>query len=245
MVRQTGHREGEWLAETGAYQELAAGLQGRIPTLRAADSKGLRLLISAVPGVHPTARDQAATHKAGRLLRMIHEAQPDKAPEVPLGQRAAERLEARLARHPSTLFNEAERDFIWDRTLQIGSIAHRPLVPCHGDYMPNNWLVGDAGTLRVIDFGHARWHVPAFDLTRLYFEPWWNKPQLAAAFLRGYGRALDKDEQTFIRLNLVTNAVTRLCEGSARGSIERESFGRKRLHQLMAGATIFPSDVSE
>jgi len=231
-------REFDWIVETSAYENLRGALGGRIPTLRAADADLLTLLISAVAGVHPSPYDLAANRKAGRVLRMIHESQPGKPGAVPLGQRTSQRLAAILARNPPGLFSEEEKAFIWERTRKMARVAHPPEVPCHGDYMSYNWLVGQAGTLRVIDFGHARWHVPAFDLTRLYFGPWWNRPHLALAFLRGYGRTLDRDELQFIRLHLVTNAVNRVCDGHARRATDQESFGRERLRQLMTGQTI-------
>lgn len=104
--------------------------------------------------------------------------------------------------------------------------------------MPYNWLLDDTGTLRIIDFGHVRWHVPAYDLTRLYFGPWWNRPHLATVFLQGYGRILQRDEQEFIQLHLAMNAANRVRDGRAQQSMEKEQFGRRRLRQLMNGHTI-------
>jgi Ser/Thr protein kinase RdoA (MazF antagonist) len=150
---------------------------------------------------------------------------------------AARRLEAVVAEFPDLLTTE-ELNFARDRTREIAMLPPWPRVPCHGDYKPTNWLVDAAGVLRVVDFGLARWHVPAFDLTRLCLGPWWGRPQLASAFLEGYGRALTEEEEQYLKLILVSHAVIAIRYGKAQRFSDREEFGRTRLSELMSGKTV-------
>lgn len=228
----------DWNSEMRAYRNWTPALGDSAPTLQAANADLRTLLLSAVSGAHPSPGDRAANRKAGRVLRMLHQSQAGRPSPAPLEQRASKRLEALLARHGSELFSDEEMMFAREETRRMASLQYPAQVPCHGDFMPYNWLVDGSGTLRVIDFGRARWHVPPFDFTRLYFGPWWERPNLAIAFLRGYGRALDRKEQEFIQLHLVTNAVVRMNQGHTFKSRNMLSLGRERLHQLMAGHSI-------
>lgn len=134
-----------------------------------------------------------------------------------------QRLEAVLARDPQ-LFTAAQMRFTRERTSEMASLPTRVRVPCHGDYKPHNWIVDEDGTLRVVDFAEARWHVPAYDFTRLYFGRWWQKPDIAKAVFEGYGRTLDEDEFHFLRLRMALNAVIATWYGRSQQSSKLESF---------------------
>ncbi|MCO1339925.1 aminoglycoside phosphotransferase [Kocuria polaris] len=70
----------------------------------------------------------------------------------------------------------------------LGRHPARPalLVPTHGDWHPRNWLLDD-GRLRVIDFGRFDFRPAATDLCRLATQQWRDRPDLADAFVSGYG----------------------------------------------------------
>lgn len=85
----------------------------------------------------------------------------------------------------------------------IAGHDHPPvtLVPTHGDWHPRNWLV-HAGVLAAIDLGRAELRPAATDLARLAQREWDGRPDLEAAFLRGYGgdpRDLDGWQRILIR----------------------------------------------
>lgn len=223
-----------WQNEVRAYRSWTSAIEGQAPTLLAANAKLLTLLLSAVPGEQAKPLDPASHREAGRVLRGLHEARPERTGGPHLWERASRRLEAVFARDPE-LFSAAEMRFAREQTREMASLQPRSRVPCHGDYKPHNWIVDEEGRLRVIDFAEARWHCPAFDFTRLYFGRWWKHPHLAAAFFEGYGRKLDEDERRFLRLHMVSNAVITTWYGHAHQSSRQESFGRQRLCDLMAG----------
>ena len=236
FVKQA-HLHRHWASEARAYRNWTPDLPGRTPILRAANERFSALLLSAVPGHHPDQFDGAAHREAGRVLRMLHESRPARSGGQPADERVSRRLEAMLARTPD-LFTEQEVQFARLRVKEMGCLSPGRRVPCHGDYKPRNWVVDPTGPLRVIDFGESRWHLPAFDLTRLYLGVWWSRPDLARAFLKGYGRALSEDEEEFIRLHLVLNAMVATWYGHTRGSAEMKSFGKTRLRQLVEGHTV-------
>ena len=71
-------------------------------------------------------------------------------------------------------------------------------MPCHLDFQPRNWVIDQTGTVRLIDFGHARFDLPVRNLVRLHFRTWATRPDLRAAFLAGYGHDLTCWEQDMI-----------------------------------------------
>jgi aminoglycoside phosphotransferase len=230
QVRQERH----WTAERRAYRNWTLALRGRTPRLLAANRPMQSLLLSSVPGSQPHLFDLVAHREAGHVLRMIHESRPPRRGGPPVGVRVAQKLEFTLSR-TSGLLRDDETRFAREQAGQLGSSPLRDRVPCHGDYRPHNWIVDDDGVLRVIDFGEARWHVPVFDLTRLSFGVWWDRPDLYAAFLEGYGREPDDAERHFVRLHLVITGVVAIAYAREHGLGAREAFARERLRQLMEG----------
>ena len=228
------HTARHWRAEVHAYREWVPALAGFVPTLRAAEASIQALLISAVPGHSPHAADVRANRQAGALLRRLHEASPPRRQEAADRDRSAVRLQQLLTWNPGLLSSEEEA-FARDSADRIKALPLVDKVPCHGDYKPHNWLVDSTGTLRIIDFGEARWGEAAFDLSKSFFGAWWRRPDLAAAFLDGYGRPLRADELAFIQLHMATAAVSEIAFGHNRGRLHHVAHGRSRLADLMAG----------
>lgn len=67
------------------------------------------------------------------------------------------------------------------------------LTPCHLDFMPRNLIRDADGTVRVIDFEHARYDLPARDLVRLATRIWPRRPDLQQAFCDTYGTLSELD----------------------------------------------------
>jgi Ser/Thr protein kinase RdoA (MazF antagonist) len=223
-----------WRFEVRAYRRWVPALGDLAPTLKAVDRDSRLLLLGAVPGVNPSAADMAAHRQAGVLLRRLHEVEPGRE-QRPGDQRNANGPLHALLKDVPGLLSEEQEQFARHHLAQLGSLPPAPMVPCHGDYNTHNWLVDASGTLRVVDFGNARWQIPALEFARLYFGPWWYRPNLAEAFFEGYGRRPADRELEFVRHRLVVRAVQTIAFGLRRSSQRHLDFGRSRLDELMAG----------
>jgi Ser/Thr protein kinase RdoA (MazF antagonist) len=230
----------EWSAEHHAYQHWVPALAGAAPVLRAADP-GLRaLLVSEVPGSHPSTAHPRTYQQAGSLLRRLHAAAPPR--ERPASDReAAQQRLHRLLDEAGDLLTRPERAFVRGRGVVLAELPLGTTVPCHGDFRTHNWLVDDAGTLRVIDFGKARWEQPAWDLAKLFLRPWWRRPRLARAFLRGYGRELHPEEEEYVEARMAVDALSHVAFGARRGSPRHVRFGRSRISDLLEGHRVVPT----
>jgi Ser/Thr protein kinase RdoA (MazF antagonist) len=223
-----------WRFEVRAYRRWVPALGDLAPTLKAANRDSRLLLLGAVPGVTPSATDMAAHRQAGALLRRLHEVEPAREQRPGDRRNANGPLRALLQDVPG-LLSEEQAEFARHRLTQLESLPPAPMVPCHGDYNTHNWLVDATETLRVIDFGNARWQIPALEFARLYFGPWWYRPNLAEAFFEGYGRRPTDHELEFVRHRVVVRAVQSIAFGLRRSSQRHLDFGRSRLDELMAG----------
>lgn len=223
----------EWRGEFRAYRHWVPQLGDAAPSLKASDS-GLRtLLVSAVPGEEPKLTDPRSHRQAGRLLRLFHEAAPARCPGT--SGRPVLPVRLRRAADSSSVLTAEERDFVQHSIEGLQSLPQQEEVPCHGDFLPHNWLVDATGDVRVIDFGNAKWATAAHDLTKLCFGPWWQRPDLAAAFFGGYGRALTATEQQYLQHHLSVDALREIVFGHQQGSSRHLDHGRSRLAALRNG----------
>lgn len=227
-------RLGQWAREVRAYRNWVPALGDRAPRLKSADKRLQSLVISAVPGGRGPLFDPELHRTAGQLLSLFHHSQSPRPAPDEFGGRMLDQLDAWLAR-AGGLFTDAEVGFARSQARGLSEFPNLLHIASHGDYRPNNWLVGDDGIVRVIDFGNSCWHFRAFDLSRLHYGPWWGRPRLAEAFLDGYGHPLTDDDLDFIRLHLATRAVVAAVWGRLHGVPSAEQRGRQRLSQLMAG----------
>ncbi|CAN5173255.1 hypothetical protein BH18ACT9_BH18ACT9_05070 [soil metagenome] len=225
----------QWAGEVRAYRHWVPALGDHAPTMKACD-EGLRaIVLSTAPGRPVTEDDPAAHRRAGQLLRRLHSSRPERPVTDHVHVRARRRLEWELSSGFAGMLSEAEIRFAQDQVERMGGLRFAAQVPCHGDFGPHNWLVDEAGVVRVIDFADSRWHVPGFDFTRLYHRAWWERTDLGDAFFEGYGRQPTSDEQEFVRLHLVINAVTSVRWGHKNHDAELLTLGHDRLGALMAG----------
>lgn len=224
----------EWRAEVHAYQHWVPAIDGHAPALLAAEEALHLLLLSEVPGEHPSAARPAVNRRAGALLRRLHQAHPPQE-QLPCDRdREAARVE-RLLVEARELLGPQEVAFVRAQADRLAVLSAGPKVPCHGDYRQHNWLLDATNTLRVIDFGKARWELAAWDMAKLFFRPWWRRPQLASAFFDGYGRPLTAEEAEFIQRRMAIDALSQAAFGAKRRSERHVQFGRSRLTELMAG----------
>lgn len=223
----------EWRGESRAYRHWVPKLGDAAPTLKAGNAELRTLLVSAVPGEEPKPTHSRSHREAGRLLRLFHEAAPARSPGTSGRPVLPERL--RRAASSSSILTADERNFVQREMTSLQSLPQQEEVPCHADYLPHNWLVDDTGTLRVIDFGNARWATAVHDLTKLCFGPWWRRPDLTAAFFEGYGRSLTPTERQFLQHYLSVDALREIMFGHQHGSTLHLDHGRSRLADLMNG----------
>lgn len=121
-------REFDWKCEANAYHNWLSAMGCCTPTLRAADARLRSLLISAVPGDHPSPQDSSVNRKAGRVLKMLHQSQPARPGDIRLEERVARRLEAMPAQNRLGLFTAEEKEFLREQTRQIAALQQRPEV---------------------------------------------------------------------------------------------------------------------
>jgi hypothetical protein len=145
-----------------------------------------------------------------------------------------EEFEAWAAR-AEHLLSPRELSFVREQVRTLDELGPRVRVPCHHDYSPRNWLV-DAGRVGVIDFDLARWEDWVNDLWRLRFGVWWDRPDLQAAFLDGYGRELDGDDVEVLRRCGALAAVATVAWAHENDDRAFERAGRENLTRLMAGS---------
>jgi hypothetical protein len=218
--------------EVHAYQHWAPALGIRAPRLVATDPQTMTILLTALPG-HPShdGGDLPAHHQqAGALLRLLHDAEPAQ----PL--RGFQKwLTSRISwwHQQSAALLAAEDKHVIDQHLAaLQALAVPSGGPGHFDFQPRNWLVDQAGTLRVIDFEHARIGLQARDFTRLHFRRWASRPRLREAFFDGYRRCLTAAEQQTVVNCGAIDALTALARGTQVGDASLIAHGRATLARL-------------
>lgn len=217
--------------EVHAYRCWAPALGASAPRLVAADPKTLAILVTALPG-HPCrgTGDVRAHRQAGALLRLLHDTEKPR----PLDG-FQEWLATRVwwwREQSRSLLTAGDRQIIDHHLTALRALGTPDGGPCHLDYQPRNWLVDQAGTLRVIDFEHARVGLRARDFVRLWFRYWPSRPDLREAFFDGYGRPLTGQEHQAVRHCGAIDALTALARGTQTGDTAMIAHGRATLRQL-------------
>jgi Ser/Thr protein kinase RdoA (MazF antagonist) len=233
ILKRAGQRD-EWRAEDRAYRHWVPAMRDRAPTMLASDADLLTLLVGELTGRRADPRDRSTSRRAGRALRGLHDAVPPRPEPDRAREHTAERV-ARLLHRSAEVWTPRDTSFLREQHARLQRLPRGMQVPCHGDYGAHNWVVDHDGTLRIIDFGTSRWQVPAWDLAKLFMRPWWGRPRLASAFLRGYGRLLTPAEAEFVEARLAIDALAHATFGYVRGSERHVRFARARIDALQAG----------
>jgi hypothetical protein len=200
--------------EVHAYQQWTPALGQRAAQLVAFSSQATTIVITALPGVaNHSASDTIDVHRqAGALLRAFHAAAEPRA--LP-GYRS---WLAGRAHYWATNARELLSGHDWEIiSTHLDALAAYDIqkgTACHLDFQPRNWLLDRAGTVRLIDFEHARFDLPVRDLVRLHFRIWATRPDLRTAFFAGYGRDLTRTEEQMIWHLGALDALTALGRGN-------------------------------
>lgn len=150
-------REKKYRQELTAYREWVPALADAAPMLHSVHHDLHLLLLNALDGRivqgTPAEHDADVHHRIGTLTRLLHGS------TVPLpvprfAEHLAHRLEGYVVRGRALLSRD-EIDFARGRVAALAGLPPVGTVPCHLDNHPRNWLLGDDGVVRMIDFGHA------------------------------------------------------------------------------------------
>jgi Ser/Thr protein kinase RdoA (MazF antagonist) len=197
-------------------------------------------VVSGLPGqialnLRLAAADEREMHRqAGELLRRLHNAAPAEPGGCGLG-RAVQRVDEHLSR-ARALLASSEITLVRRCTAELPSLAPElPALPTHGDAQLRNWLWNQATRqLAMIDFERAETGPAVRDLVRLEYGPWDQRPDLRAAFLDGYGRALTHAEEQALPRLAALDALSGLHWGTLNDDREvicraRRTFARLRI----------------
>jgi Ser/Thr protein kinase RdoA (MazF antagonist) len=210
--------------EVYAYQTWVPALGARAPRLLAITDDPSAIIITAVPGVPLNQRrlapeaEQDAYRQAGRLLKTLHAAGPPRL-EPDWTTWLAERAEYWIHQAGDRITPSCRAE-VRAHMRALQDLAQLPAVPCHLDLMPRNMIHGDDGVVRLIDFEHSRYDLPARDLVRLATRVWPRHPDLRASFLNGYGQLGRVDHEVLEHYSYL-DALTTLCaNGVKRGDVQ-------------------------
>ncbi|PCC71410.1 Ser/Thr protein kinase RdoA involved in Cpx stress response, MazF antagonist [Nannocystis exedens] len=227
----------EWLPALARAPLEVGPLRLDVPALLACDPPTRTLALTAAPGerlslgTHDPALVPAAHAAAGRFLRALHELPVADDDPLPLVDAVAARQDEWHAR-ARDLLTPAERDALQRLAARRDAFAGARRVPCHRDFTPDNWLLAADG-LHVLDFEHARLDAPEADLVKLHADVWPDRPDLAEAFLAGYG-PLTPDATARLDVLLALHAVATLAWAERHADPAFEALGRRALAVALA-----------
>ncbi|MGH3614340.1 MAG: phosphotransferase enzyme family protein [Pseudonocardia sp.] len=200
--------------ERHAYHRWVPALGERAPRLLVEIDDPPAIIVTALPGGpvaefdSPSKVEQEIFGQAGALLSAWHRAEP--ARDTPnMTAWLADRGERWLAL-AEPILPTRERADIRAHLRDLAALGSLPAVPCHLDFTPHNLLYDPDGTVRIIDFEHARYDLAARDLVRLTDRIWRQRRDLQDAFLARYGALSELDRHVIehcTRLDALTCAV--------------------------------------
>ncbi|MEU1396150.1 aminoglycoside phosphotransferase family protein [Micromonospora zamorensis] len=178
--------------EVHAYLTWVPALGDKVPRLLATTDDPPAIVITAVAGAPLTERqldletEQSVYRQAGQLLKTLHAAGPPRL-EPDWTVWLADRAEYWIHRAGDRI-TAARTAELRAHMRDLRDLAPLPALPCHLDFMPRNMIYGDDGVVRLIDFEHSRYDLPARDFVRLATRVWPHRPDLRASFLDVYGQ---------------------------------------------------------
>lgn len=200
--------------EVHAYRTWVLALGDRAPHLLAATDDPPAIIASVVSGVPLNQRqlspeaEQDAYRQAGRILKTLHDAGPPRL-EPDWTAWLAGRAEYWIHQAGDRI-TPSYRAEVRAQMRALQDLAPLPALPCHLDFMPRNMIHGDDGIIRLIDFEHSRYDLPARDLVRLATRVWHLRPDLRDSFIDEYGQLTATDNQV-IEHCACFDALTRSC----------------------------------
>jgi hypothetical protein len=226
--------EQQFRQETTAYRDWVPCLAGKAPVLVADDPVSRTMLMTREPGTVNLSAGPSAHRLAGALLRRLHCA-ADGWTDAEYAERMRERLDDGLRRGVG-LFERRDVDFVRSQVRSLAGLPAPAQVPTHQDNQPRNWLLDDAGEVRLIDFGLSRRDVWVKDLLRLHAWDWQHDAELRTAFMEGYGRTLHEDDRQLIRVIGALTAIMTVLWAHEHGAGDFAARGWRALEVARAEA---------
>jgi Ser/Thr protein kinase RdoA (MazF antagonist) len=221
-------------AEVHAYEWWTARLSGEAARLMASSASLGALLVSRLDGqpcTHPT--PEVCWHAGRALARLQAAVIPRAFGSDSFATVVTADVLYWLALGADVL-TSAETAVASEAVSDLDGCEPVSRVPCHGDFVPGNWLVADDGRwVGVVDFEHSRYDAPEADLAFLWDGAIANLPQHQAQLLRGYG-GLDEPGRRRLSALRVVAAVARVVGGSHAGNTRVEASGRRALRRRIA-----------
>jgi aminoglycoside/choline kinase family phosphotransferase len=222
--------------EVAAYEGWVPSLGPAAPELLFVDPDEQVIFLSRVPG-RPAkelsldrAAEQALHRRAGELLAAFHAAA-----NLGLCNNHAEgerdRLEDWVVRARPGVLGPSQIEIARHHVDALGGLGDPPAVPTHRDWQPRNWLL-DRGDVYIIDFELARRGPWLEDIQRLWWAEWWNRPDLARAFLTAYGRDLDETDLAYLMGISAIAGISTIVWADEHGDNAFADHGRQILDRL-------------
>lgn len=228
------HHEWAYRRELSALIDWAPAMgEGRAPRLRAWDDATQTLVMTRLPGVVGGVGTADGHRQAGQLIARLHALGPQGEIEN-YATTMHRQLDDWLRRVPEVLAVD-EVDFVSHRIDELSSLPAPVTAPTHNDYQPRNWLLDDAGVVRVFDFGRAKIDMFLRDFERMWFAEWTDHPDLRRAFFAGYGRQLD--EVSLITVRGAYQAASTILWAREHADPDFEQHGRRMLGRLRRDRT--------
>lgn len=222
-------------AHDGATESLIR--RGLAAALRYADRNERVMVLDHLPGAladgSESAFDPGIHRQAGAALALLHAGSTRLDSEYE--QRVTDRTLAWLD-GPHRIDGCTQREIRRVLTALRGGTVRT--VPTHGDWQPRNWVV-DQGTLRVIDFGRFAFRPASTDFCRLTAQQWRDRPDLADAFIDGYGS--DPREDPLWPVEQLREAVGTAAYAYQIGDCDFEAQGHRMLSEALRALGDQPS----
>ncbi|MGW7381495.1 aminoglycoside phosphotransferase family protein [Streptomyces sp. NPDC054794] len=215
------------------------------PQLRASSAEHLALLLTAVPGTPldsltlAPAEELRAHRRGGALLALLHAAGDLSGPHRARAERALQAAADSADRHlrqAGDRLTPAEHRLVRDLAERLRDLPALPLAFIHGDARSRNLLWSRRpGRAAWVDFERSRFATAVQDFVPMSCGIWAERPDLRAAWFRGYGRDLLPEEQQALKGLAALDAVSCLVRGPAHDDPALTVRGRRTLDRLMAG----------
>lgn len=217
--------------EIDAYRFLGDRFAGRIPRFVHGDVESRILLLDYLEGDLAQGTDAewdpAVYEQAGRFLAEL---------QIPgaVSDSYLSDLIAKAGRYLDAADGMIPDDHARALRTRLEAITAAPvrLSFTHGDWQARNWLVHE-GELRVIDFGRGEQRHGTHDLVRLETQQFLSKPELRAAFYRGFGGEPVGGDARWLAVEELFAAVATVPWARQFGDPGFEEHGREMIRRIV------------
>ncbi|MFJ7591784.1 phosphotransferase [Streptomyces sp. NPDC097617] len=221
--------------EVAAYRAWVPVLGRGAPHLVAVDTAARAVVITALAGRSPhgtvlgAAAEVRLHRELGRLASALHHCTPER----PAGLPAATGSVKRHLEEARPYLAEGDEELVLALARTYEDLPRPVLVPTHGDLQYRNVLLADDGEVTLFDFERSQYATATRDMVRLG-DTWTGRPDLRAAFLDGYGRALTPTEELRQDCESAFDAVCGIAYGVGHDDPEVTERGHRTLLRLHA-----------